>query len=56
VTPVAGKPPVKIAWSKTLPPIGILAALTVVERLGLAGVTVNAKVVAIEDMCVASPE
>jgi hypothetical protein len=55
VTPVDGKPPVKIAWSETELPRAILVELTVVERLGVAGVTVKAKVVAVEGVWVVSP-
>ena len=48
VTPVDGKPPVKIAWSETRVPSGATVELTTVVRLGLELVTVRAKGVAVE--------
>ena len=48
VTPVDGKPPVRIAWSETLLPTGTLVELTTVARPGVDFVTVKAKAVAVE--------
>ena len=48
VTPVDGKPPVKIAWSETVLPRGGLVELMTVVRLGVDLVTVKVKEVAVE--------
>jgi hypothetical protein len=56
VTPVDGKPPVRIAWSDTLLPRGTFTELRTVERLGVDLITVRAKGVAVEEDWVESPE
>ena len=48
VTPVNGKPTVKIARSEMVLPRGTLVELTTVVRLGVDLVTVKAKVAAVD--------